>query len=446
MDMLGPDEQDMANAWATRFGSVGSVLGYFLSEMDLTKAVPVVGENVDQVTVLSLFAIVILTSTHLSLVFCIREARLLDTPSHAHHGLHQSLREIIWKLYHCGRTLPQPIWDLFVIQFFSWLAWFPVLFYCAAWVAEVYARAHGASSQAATLSNELGEESRRTGSLAMLCYSCTGLVAAVVLPWLVYDPKHTASASAHGRYERATLWSAEHHDHGDGVAATATHEDTHSKDNSAHDNEADVSSASRAGQPLSGTSETPRQSFSLSQWRTRVWTWLRRGPTLAEVWLISQILFVATMLGFTCPVSSYNSVWGAITLVGVLGISWAITLWVPYALLGILLFTTDAHGQDSDMPLAALGPTTRVEGASVPHASPRTSAPASSVRSEAGAVMGLHNWSIVLPQLAVSALSSIGMLSLGNGRAAHAQYLFCRPWSGMPTRPARWTARASSSV
>ena len=88
---------------------------------------------------------------------------------------------------------------------------------------------------------------------------------------------------------------------------------------------------------------------------------------------------------FTCPVFGSKSITGAIALVSVLGILWSVTMWVPYALLGILVISNKST-------------TIGLQRATI------------DLRSETGTVTGLHNWAIVLPQLVTSMLSSLVFL------------------------------------
>ena len=66
MDVLGPDEQDTANAWSTRYSNLGSLLGYMLGVQDLPRIFAFTGLS-DQLAILSLCAIVIVIGTHATL-------------------------------------------------------------------------------------------------------------------------------------------------------------------------------------------------------------------------------------------------------------------------------------------------------------------------------------------------------------------------------------------
>ena len=87
----------------------------------------------------------------------------------------------------------------------------------------------------------------------------------------------------------------------------------------------------------------------------------------------------------------------------VLGVLWAVTLWVPYAILGILVF--------SEKPMPANIHSLRGVSQRNGEAAAVRSEHARDLRAETGAITGLHNWSIVLPQLLISLISSLCTLN-----------------------------------
>lgn len=310
-DLFPADEQDSVNAWGARLGGLGSVLGYVLGRADLRAAT-----HGDQLSVLALTAAAGIAATHAPLLLYVREARLSAAPAAAADAP-TSLAALVRTLVRTLWTLPRAITDLFAIQFFAWLAWFPVLFYSTAWVADIY-RATSSDAEAAA----------RAGSAAMLAFALTSLVTAVVLPPLLRR--------------------------------------------------------------------------------------MRRGgtqPTLAQAWGVGHVVFGVALLFGTCPVYAAHSVRGATALLGVLGISWALTNWAPFSILGVLL-QTDARS--SAVALEA-GEHAGAGGAG---------GSGSGLRAQAGAVYGLHNWSVVVPQLVVSLVSSavFALPSLVFGSRAAAQF------------------------
>lgn len=385
LDVLDVHEQGISNAWATRYSSLGSVVGFLLGKQNLPQSLPFLRAlGLDQLGILCVCAVLLLLCTFATLFILVHESVLVPSLDHPYESPLLTMPRIFQQLYHRGRTLPQPIWELFVIQFFSWLSWFPVLYYSAGWVAEIYGATHGSVNAA----GKLDDEARRVGSLAMLCYACTGLVASTVLPWILHNER-----SKHG-YEQTQVTDGPHSDNvpSDLVWDAAQGAET----------PGGTSSEPEAKSQMSGSEhsqDVPPKNPPLTPQRRR---WQLRCPTLSETWLVSQVLFVAGLLFFTCPISSTKSVIGAIVLVSVLGISWAMTQWAPFALLGVLLFSEDKQNlAPESLEMAPITP--GEEEAFLARASVNAG-----LRADAGAVMGLHNWSIVIPQLIVSLLSSLG--------------------------------------
>lgn len=108
------------------------------------------------------------------------------------------------------------------------------------------------------------------------------------------------------------------------------------------------------------------------------------GFTLRRAWVLSHILFALTMLS-TFFVSTPA---GGTALIGVLGISWAITLWAPFAFISAELSRRDA--------LRRL----RARNAAVEDNEDR-----------AGIILGLHNVSVSAPQV-IATLGSSAIFKL----------------------------------
>ncbi|WFD00614.1 hypothetical protein MYAM1_003365 [Malassezia yamatoensis] len=392
LDMLSAEDQDMANAWATRFSNLGSVLGYLVGDLDLSN-----GLDLDQLSVLTLCAGVLLVLTHLTLFVLLEEPLLAGIQPIPKTGFFRVLSDLFWHLYHTGRSLPRSIWDLFQIQFFSWLAWFPILYYSSSWVAEIY---HAASEQTA---GELSEAARRTGSFALMCYALTALVASVVLPWCLHNPALIPTANFAIPPQTNTVWFAEE-------AAESVSLKT--RDSSESLQETHVShSNSLATQPITD------QGLA-TQNETHPWYRRLRSPTMPEAWLASQVLFGTSLLFFTCPIYSYHSVNGSLVLMGTLGLCWAMTLWAPYAILGILLnsyqpknVSESEGGLCRDVASGSMADDHRRDHLSEAEQSTlhldSAVDPSTPLREQAGTIMGLHNWSIVIPQLITSTISSL---------------------------------------
>jgi solute carrier family 45 protein 1/2/4 len=92
-------------------------------------------------------------------------------------------------IYANVRTLPPHIRAICMVQFFSWIGWFPVLFFSTVWVGEIYTLAlvqAGVDTASTTAeSTTTTEEATLVGFTALLYSSLLGLATIIALPLLV---------------------------------------------------------------------------------------------------------------------------------------------------------------------------------------------------------------------------------------------------------------------
>lgn len=117
------------------------------------------------------------------------------------------------------------------------------------------------------------------------------------------------------------------------------------------------------------------------------------GFTLKRAWFLSLILFSFTML---CTLV-VTSVQGATVLIGIAGITWAMTLWAPYAIISAEISRRDALERANKLR--------RVRAADSMDLDPLDD-PAEE-QDAAGVIMGIHNMSIAAPQIIANVGSSI---------------------------------------
>ena len=106
--------------------------------------------------------------------------------------------------------------------------------------------------------------------------------------------------------------------------------------------------------------------------------------TLPRLWMMSQILF-ATCMGCTFLARNYHS---GIALCAIVGVSWAFTIWVPFALIG---------AEMSELRLRNMGAVPLMH---------KDDDDADS-EDQVGAIMGIHNMSIAAPQIIAALVCSI---------------------------------------
>ncbi|EGO26619.1 hypothetical protein SERLADRAFT_436429 [Serpula lacrymans var. lacrymans S7.9] len=212
VDTLPTAKQASGNAWAARMLGIGSVAGFFVGNIDLPRLFPFFGTK--QLEVLAVIASLLLISAHILTSYFVKEKVLLSS-SVAAKGFRSEIR-VLWNSLF---TLPRAIRQICIIQFFAWLAWFPVLFYTTVYIGELHKRSSPVpeNDDAALV---LDAEATRLGSRALFYSSVVSLVANVILPFFVTEAGRTSTAlspvATRGAWTRyiqvhlSSLWASSH--------------------------------------------------------------------------------------------------------------------------------------------------------------------------------------------------------------------------------------------
>lgn len=171
--------------------AVGHIVGYGSGAIDL---VQILGTTLgktqfQQLTVIA--AAAILATTGIT-CWAVHENVLVP----GKHSKPQSSFGIIRQIYSTVRHLPPRIEAICWAQFWSWIGWFPFLFYSTTWVGETYFR-YDVSPDAKQSKDVLGEMGR-IGSTSLVMYSLITCTGAFLLPLLVKSPdEETYTARPH---------------------------------------------------------------------------------------------------------------------------------------------------------------------------------------------------------------------------------------------------------
>ncbi|KIY49686.1 MFS general substrate transporter [Fistulina hepatica ATCC 64428] len=198
VDTLPSAAQPSANAWAARMLGVGSVVGFFVGNINLPALFPFLGSS--ELEVLSVIVSLTLLGVHIFVAVCVKE-RILVNPRR-HKTFLREFREMLATM----TTLPRVIKHVCLIQFFAWIGWFPVLFYTSMYIGDLYkhsfyaSRSPGDPELSAEELEALEEQATRLGSRALLFSSLVTLVATFVLPYFVSE---SANDNGHARLRGA---------------------------------------------------------------------------------------------------------------------------------------------------------------------------------------------------------------------------------------------------
>ncbi len=274
------------------------------------------------------------------------------------------------------RRLPPLTRKVCEVQFFAWIGFFPQLFYSSSYVGDIYVQPFLEKNPNMTPGeiDKLYETATRMGTRALLVYAITSLTTNVFLPFLIAPS-----------YDAATYDSDD-----------------------------------------SQRSYTTRFSRFLD---CLVIPWL----TLRRAWLISHLIFA------TCMFSTLivRSIGAATALIGIVGISWALTLWAPFAIISAEVSKRDALRRSREVTQRA-ELDTDVEGGSI-----------AKEEDQAGVILGIHNMAIAAPQILATIGSSIifKFLQKPRGTPGDRSYPAVLAAGGVFTLVAAWlTSRIKDEV
>ncbi|KAJ7594111.1 major facilitator superfamily domain-containing protein [Mycena floridula] len=312
VDTLPSALQPSGNAWAACMLGIGSVVGFFVGNLDIPVIIPFLGRT--QLQGLTVIGSLVLLLAHLVTAFSVTEKVMVKNVHETPAGgpLFKSFTSEVTEIFTNMWTLPRVIRQICIVQFFSWIAWFPILFYTTVYIGDLHKRAFYASL-AATSKNTialnifnstipyrraaidtiaLDAEATRFGSRALFYSSVLTLVGNTILPFFVAE---TAKRKQHAsnNYSHNSLQS-----------------------------------------PF-----TPPKKKLLSFGIPNI---LRLH--LCTLWTLGH----AVLAG--CMFATYfvKSVAGATGLITVTGISWAITQWAPFSLLAEAILTEPAQTDIGD--------------------------------------------------------------------------------------------------
>jgi len=141
---------------------------------------------------------------------------------------------------------------------------------------------------------------------------------------------------------------------------------------------------------------------------TNVWG---RKPTMLQAWTASHLLFAIA----TFSTVFIGSRIGGIIIIGSLGLSWALTLWAPYAIIGIEISMTSSD-TENNFELA---------------------------KNDAGLILSLHNIAISAPQI-LSAICCSGIFWLANIMGSTDATGWTFRFGGLAALAAAWLSRGLS--
>lgn len=358
---------------ASRVVGVGNIIGYIAGYVDLPKYLWFFGNT--QFKILCVIASISLASTVAISVSTIRERdpRLEIAKPKGKGGLIAFFKTVFKSI----RRLPPLTRKVCEVQLFAWVGFFPQLFYSSSYVGDIYVQPYLLENPNMTPDeiDRLYETATRMGTRALLLYAITSLTTNVLLPFFI-APSYDAAS-----YESSTD---------------------------------------------SQKSYTTRLTRFLD---ALVIPWL----TLRRAWLISHLIFAGCMFSTLIV----RSITAATILIGIVGISWALTLWAPFAIISAEISKRDALRRARRSTHRTSELDTDVE------------AHPGQEDDQAGVILGIHNMAIAAPQILATLGSSImfKFLQKPRGTPGDRSYAAVLAAGGLFTLVAAWlTSRIKDEV
>lgn len=334
---------------ASRLVGIGNIIGYLAGYIKLTDYIGFLGDT--QFQVLSAIASVCLCSTVIFSVVVIpeRDPRLDGPALSDQSGLLDFFRSIFAAI----KRLPPQTMKVCVVQFCGWIGFFPMLFYTSAYIGDVYVQPfleENPNMSSGEL-KELYEKATRVGTFALLIFAITSLLTNLLLPFFI-DPTY--------------------------------------------DNNPAINKATGESPMLTTEDE------GLQKWLASL---VIPGLTLRRAWMYSNILFAIAM---TCTLFA-RTVGVATVLIGLVGITWALTLWAPWAIISAEISRREVLARAKRQQLSTM---------SLHHADAEASSSSDRLSDDGdeqaevptdrtGVILGIHNMAIAAPQFISTFGSSI---------------------------------------
>lgn len=338
---------------ASRITGVGNIVGYIAGYIDLPHVMWWLGDT--QFKGLCAIASVALGSTVLVSMFIKERDPRLDAPEGKPKKL--GVLSFFVKLFASIKRLPPQTKKVCIVQFCAWIGFFPMLFYTSSYIGEIYVQPFLEENPHMTPEevDRLYEKATRVGTFALLIFSITSLITNVFLPFFIAPT-----------YDSVPVGEV----------------------------------------PGEGTATSRRDYGERKSWTDHL---IIPGLTLRRAWMFSQLLFMGAML---CTVI-VRTVPAATVLVGLVGITWALTLWAPFAIISAEISRRDAMMRQKKRVLDTAPRDSDPSSAATPGLDGYTSDQdhkldgSEDEADQAGVILGIHNMAIAAPQILATVGSSL---------------------------------------
>ncbi|KAG6821597.1 hypothetical protein H0H93_000106 [Arthromyces matolae] len=172
LDVAPAGQLNAGNAWHGRMTNAGNIIGYGFGFLPLAKLPIIELLGGTQFRKFCVICIVILVITvWITCYYHEEQAR-----PESSYKRQNKLKDVLFNIHAALITLPKPIRRVCVVQLFAFMGWFPFLFYSTTYMGQVMAYELDREPDA--------DYATRKGEFAMLLYSIVGVATGIILPHL----------------------------------------------------------------------------------------------------------------------------------------------------------------------------------------------------------------------------------------------------------------------
>lgn len=183
VDTLPIEKQPLGSAWASRMSGLGSILVYGVGALDLNKVLGATLFGDSQFKKVCVIAALAIGIAQGATCWAVKE-RVFVSDGKMVGSKGKTAVGMIKDLFATLRTLPPRISAICWVQFWSWIGWFPFLFYGSTWVGEIYLRYDAPENASGDALSDVG----RVGSRALIVFSFVSFALSIILPYLARSP------------------------------------------------------------------------------------------------------------------------------------------------------------------------------------------------------------------------------------------------------------------
>ncbi|GAB7347981.1 hypothetical protein MBLNU459_g5482t3 [Dothideomycetes sp. NU459] len=183
VDTLPIPKQQLGSAWASRMVAIGHLVVYGAGALDLGLIFGTAIGDTQFKQMCALAAVALCLAIGVT-CWAVEERVLVSKTPHEQGN--DGFLAMIGQIYKTTRHLPNRIQAICWIQFWSWIGWFPFLFYSSTWVGEIYLR-YDAPHRLSQSNDTLGDIGR-VGSLTLVVFSTITFIGSIALPWIIRAP------------------------------------------------------------------------------------------------------------------------------------------------------------------------------------------------------------------------------------------------------------------